>query len=373
MKMSMFLRSGQNNILPFLLSLFLFTVGCQSPIATSVSVVRSIHPQFAKGFSIDVLSDSSKRIVLFNLEKPGDTLSIVQVPAEPWQRMACQSTTHLPYFQSIHSLEAVKGVGFASLVKNEQAKALITAGAMRDLTAGDDISLEVLLSLQPDAFLVYPFGHSGYDKYEQAGIRCIPVSEYMEQHPLGRAEWLLFFGALMHQEKEAQEVFDRIATEYLRVSALASESKSLAIVFTGSSESGEWHAPSGKSLIAQFMHDAGAFYALAGDTSRGNVHLSFEQLFTKAQRCAGWGRVIFHPHPTPLDLADGDERLLETFPFQKGTLFYCDASSTDYFEDAVLKPDVQLKDLVKLFHPALLPEHQPVYFFPLEGVTTSAR
>lgn len=366
MKMSLSSKSGQNKCLLFFSFLMVVVCGCHSPGASVLNVTRSIYPRFAKGFSIEVLSDSSKRIVLFNLDKPGDTLAVVPVPQQPWSRIACQSTTHLPYFNAIDRLGTVKGVGFASLVKNVEAKVRIASGEIKDLTAGDDISLEVLLSLQPDAFLVYPFGHSGYDKYVQAGIHCIPVSEYLEQHPLGRAEWLLFFGAMMHREKEAEAAFNRIAADYLNLSLKATQSKDWPVVFTGSSQSGEWHAPSGKSLISSFMKDAGVSYVMAFDTTSGNIHLSFEELYIVAQRCAGWGRVMFHPNPSALDLADGDERLLQTFPFQKGSLFYCDASSTDYFEDAVLKPDVQLKDLVKLFHPELLPDHQPVYFRPLK-------
>jgi iron complex transport system substrate-binding protein len=74
--------------------------------------------------------------------------------------------------------------------------------------------MELLLSIKPEWFTVYPYGHDGYEKYTSKGINCLPISEYLETHPLGRAEWIKVFGELCGKSKEANAVFTSIKNEY---------------------------------------------------------------------------------------------------------------------------------------------------------------
>lgn len=353
--MYLYSKNGRINLrYPLLLLLCLALSRCAAPPSVpSNTVVRTIRPAYAQGWYVEVLADSSRRMVIMNMESPGAVLSTILLPAKPPQRLACQSTTHLSLLAPIGALDRVKGVGFASLVRNAEAAQRIINGQMADLTAGDDISLEVLLSLQPDYFFVYPFGHNGYERYEAAGIRCVPVSEYLERHPLGRTEWMVFFGYLTGREREAQLAFNAVRTRYevIRDSlAAATAGDQRPVVFTGSAEGDDWFAPPGQSLVATFIHDAGGRYALADSSGTANIRLPFEQLYLVAETTDWWGRITFGSGaPDALELAAGDERLLQTKAFRNGQLFYCNAATTDYFGDAIAQPEVQLRELGSIF------------------------
>jgi iron complex transport system substrate-binding protein len=345
-------RTSRRSSLLLLLCLVLSR--CTAPPSVpSNTVTRTIRPDYAQGWYVEVLADSSRRMVIMNLESPGAVLSSILLPAKPPERLACQSTTHLSLLAPIGALDRVKGVGFASLVRNAEAVQRITNGQITDLTAGDDISLEVLLSLQPDYFFVYPFGHNGYERYEAAGISCVPVSEYLERHPLGRAEWMVFFGYLTGREAVAQQAFQAVRMRYEATRdslAVAANASRRPVVFTGSAEGADWFAPAGHSLVATFIHDAGGQYALADSSGTANVRLPFEQLYLLAESTDWWGRITFGSGaPDAPELAAGDERLLKTKAFRSGQLFYCNAATTDYFGDAIAQPEVQLRELGSIF------------------------
>lgn len=357
----------------FLSTLFLFAAlffsSCQSTShQTTLKVVSTFVPQYAEGFHIDSLSDGSKRIVLFNLEHLPDTLEVIAIASPKPYKLTCMSTTHLAMLRHLDLLNQVQAVGFADMVRNAEVRALIDAGKIQNLTNSEDISTEMMVALQPDFFFVYPFSHTSYARIAEQGIRCIPVSEYLEAHPLGRAEWILFFGALLHQEGKAKAHFETIKNAYEQLAERTSQlQENLPTVFTGSSEGSVWHAPSGKSFVGYLLKDAGARYIYADSVKKGNLSVPMEKLIADAYRCDYWGKVVYSPGtPTMAEVVNDDERLSKIAAYQPGRIFYCNASETDYFGDALMEPHVLLADLIHVFHRELNPEYQPVYFKTLE-------
>jgi iron complex transport system substrate-binding protein len=339
--------------------------GCQSPNpSTSPEVVSTWIPEYAMGFHIDSLSDGSKRLVLFNLEHFPDTLETIDIAAPKNYKLTCMSTTHLAMLRHLKLLNHVQAVGFADMVRNPEVRALIDAGKIQNLTNSEDISTEMMVALQPDYFFVYPFSHTSYAQIAEKGIRCVPVSEYLETHPLGRAEWIVFFGALLHEEQNAHLFFNQIKQDYEALaSRVSAANDSIPTVFTGSSEQGMWYAPSGNSFVGHLLQDAGARYIYADSLKPGNLSLPMEKLISDAYRCDYWGKVIYTPgEPNLQSILDDDGRLAKIKSYQAGRIFYCNASETDYFGDALMEPQVLLADLVHVFHPQLNPEHQPVFF-----------
>jgi len=148
------------------------------------------------------------------MEKPGDTLQKIQWKPTDLKSVACVSTTHVIMLDKLDRLDNLKGVGFADMVRNKHARALIEAGKMLNISTGHDIDAEIVYGINPQLLFVYPFGGNNYDKYLKRGIGCVQVSEYLETHPLGRAEWIKVFGALLGEEQKADSVFNSIANEY---------------------------------------------------------------------------------------------------------------------------------------------------------------
>ncbi len=355
----------------YYLAIFTFVVlGCQNTPQQTASKgpVEIFRPEYAKGFEIHHFSDKTS-IILFDLQNIGDTLEIIEISKSPAQQIACLSTTHLSYLDRLNALETVKGVAFGHLVRNQNALLAIENKKMVDLSDADDVSMELLLSIKPEWFTVYPYGHDGYEKYTSKGIKCLPISEYLETHPLGRAEWIKVFGELCGKSQEANAVFANIKNEYNKTQNLVANTANLVrpCVFTGSQEAGTWYAPPANSFVGTWISDAGAQYVLADSTSNGNLKIPFETLYDLIFNCDYWGRVEYDASTLTFDkIKTEDPRMSKVKAFTQNKIFYCNTSTSDYFGDAVIEPEVILKDLVKIFHPEIPLEHQGKYFISVK-------
>ncbi len=335
---------------------------------SGLTVIDSMKPLYAKGFEILTMSDSSYRILLFNLQKAGDTLQVINWKRPAVNRLACLSTTHIAFIDQLNGVEKLKGTGFADLVKNKNTAAKIAKGEIINLSVAHDIDDEKVLSIDPELFFVYPFGGTDYRKFLSKGIGCVQVSEYLETSPLGRAEWIKLFGALLGEEQMADSIFDTVKMRYESAMQLVKKSNvPKPTVFTGSYDNGNWFAPSGNSFAATLLKDAGAQYVFADSITDGNLIVPFEQLLFSVYNTDFWGKIMMaESEVTSQNFVGKDERLTHLKSYSDGNLFYCNTQQCDYHGDAVMEPDVMLKDLIKIFHHGLLPEHQSVYFIGLK-------
>ncbi len=346
-----------------------------------VSKARPIV-QLADGFQIDSVAVGLKRLVIFDLANNRDTLSVFwlvdqnnfhgKIPSGkiieiPISSVACRSTTHLPFFTFLDALSCVKAVSYANYANNPEVKAKVKAGNIKNLTTGDEIDLEVLASVNTKLFTTYPFGNVNENRMEDLGITNLPILEYLENTPLKREEWIKLFGALLGKESEAKKVFENSLKTYKRLADNIKEKVPLENypkVFTGSLASGKWSAPSGKSLIATFIKDAGGKYVFENNKKKGNITLEYEAFYAKALDADYWGKVIYSSDEVTFSsLLGGDERLEALKAVKNKNIFYCNATQTDYFGDAVLQPEVILQDLVNIFHPEM--KKSPNVYFKL--------
>ncbi|MCH2199976.1 MAG: ABC transporter substrate-binding protein [Flavobacteriales bacterium] len=277
------------------------------------------------------------------------------------------STTHLAYFWKLQQLDQVLGTAYASWVKNQEVNARLEDGRMRDISGEKNIDFEQMVDLSPDVLITYPYGGEGYEHFEELGIVVVPFSEYLEIHPLGRAEWIKAAGWLIDQEEQANAAFAEIEARYNEAKELAANVQNRPSVFTGSNDGGVWFAPSGQSFIAQFIHDAGGSYLFSDHQERTNLKLDFEVLLERAMLADYWGKVSYREEGITLESIREDDPRYASLPvFEKGQVFYCNAAKTDYFGDAIVEPEAILQDLIAILHPELKPQHTARYFQPVE-------
>ncbi len=347
---------------------FILITLCACQTATSpqptAAVLRIDKPEFATGFEIQLLADSTWLILLFDHEHPGDTLQKIHWQPRQITRVGCASTTHISMLDKLHRLNDVKGAAYADRILNPNAKRLYQQGEIRNLSTGYELEPELVYSMEPQLLFVYPFGGANYNKYLQRGIGCVQISEYMEKHPLGRAEWIKVFGTLLNEEARADSVFNAIKHEYLTLKKLTdSQSNQKPTVFYGSYANSYWYSPPGNSFIATLINDAGGRYIFTDSTRTGNITLAFEQMYEQAYSLDYWGKIVYDSETFTLNtLAQEDSRLTKLNAYQKKNIYYCNAATTDYHGDALMEPQVLLSDLIYLFQPQLLPHHKPIYF-----------
>lgn len=353
-------------------------VGCKTE--NHPETVLSATQKYSKGFERITLNDCDC-LRLYDLESSNNAIratychqdpkladieiTLLPDPKTTALRIATVSTTHISLFAAIDQLQNIVGTAFADRILNPAARELIDAGNIRDLSGEKDIDTEKTLAVAPHIITSYPYGNNQYEGLQEAGCIVIPFSEYLETHPLGRAEWMIAAGFITGQIAEATAEFEEIEKRYLD---LANQLEALPeanqpVVFTGSHANGTWYAPSGNSFMGVFTADAGAAYLFSDRREQGNISLDFEELIVRAMTADYWGKVIFTPGELTLaELRADDVRYAELPAFKKGQVFYCNAAETDYFGDAIVQPDVILADLIQIFHPEQLPKHKARYF-----------
>ena len=281
---------------------------------------------------------------------PGSVAVTVLGPAVGLQ-VATWSTTHVPYLRAIGAEAQWVASGYAERVQLPEESIVALGG-----DAGLDE--ERLLVSGADLLTSYPFGNPMEGTSERTGVPVLPLTEYAESHPLGRAEYLRVFGWLTGREAAADSVFDVIESAYSDIRLQAEElaaAQGRPVVFTGSSQNGRWTAPGAEGLVARLIQDAGGRYAfeeaVVGDMALNrvgsNYEVELEQCAAIAARSAFWGKVVHAPEGW-----DRTQAQLEApwCDFTGKTLFHCNTAEVDYFGAAVLEPHRMLADLAQLLH-----------------------
>ncbi|TVR36636.1 MAG: hypothetical protein EA392_14725 [Cryomorphaceae bacterium] len=329
-----------------------------------------IPNSFARGFALyDCGADTL--LVLYNPDNRQDTLFTWR-SGKPLERLASISTTHVPYLRALNRMHWLVGMGADAYVRDDSLKAMLKSGSVKRISVGNELNFEVTIASNPDALLVYPYGNTSYDAYREAGILVVPISEYAEQHPLGRAEWLKVFGLLTGSWELALEHYDEMEAEYLLFRDALAEEAERPTVFAGSYYKGQWAAPSGESLMAQLLADAGAEYAFASHQGSENISLDFEKVLASIGGADFFGKVLHHKGAVTRDaLMEEQERFQLLSRFEDGRIFYCNTAERDYFERGVLEPHLMLRDLGMIFHPERIGPHPVHYFETLQPVDSS--
>lgn len=160
--------------------------------------------------------------------------------------------------------------------------------------------------------------------------------EGRQETPLGQAEWIKFIGLLIGEEEKANAIFDSIKAEYNTLKQLTAKIEKKPVVFSGELRGGNWYAVGGRNFLAQLFRDAGADYWRILNSHNGKF--TYDAL--KAQ----------------------DSRYADFRAFKDKGVIYCNLKEKPYYENVPTHPEVLLKDLIKVFHPELLPEYTPVFY-----------
>ena len=294
---------------------------------------------------------------------------IIEVPV---QTIVTMSTTYLPFLDELGLLDRLVGLDDATYVSNPTVLKMAEEGKLTMLGYGSGVNVEQALELSPDLILTYGSGAPDYDAHPvliEAGLKTVVNAEWLETSPLARAEWGKFIAVFFNKEADAEVLFAKNVEQYNEYAALAAGVTEKPTVFTGSDYQGTWSMPGGNSFAAAFFKDSGADYLWADDTTTGSLPLAFEAVFEKAQNAEYWVNVGYFF--TPADLLAADARYADFAAYQNGNVWNNDARTSamggnDYYESAVAHPELVLADLIKIFHPELLPDYELVYYRQLK-------
>ncbi|WP_338101625.1 ABC transporter substrate-binding protein [Psychroserpens algicola] len=343
--------------------------------------------KYAEGFSIK--KTNSKQILTINNPWPDanqeyrfalipesyDDISLdidefAAVIVTPIQNIVVTSTTHIPALELLGVEQTLVGFPGTDYVSSEKTRARIDGGNVRELGKNEGINTEVLLELRPD--IVVAFGIDGTNSsmktIEKSGIPVIYNGDWVEKSPLAKAEWIKFFGALYHKEKEAATIFNQIEHDYIEAKSMASKATSKPTVLCGAMHKDVWYLPNGSSPEAQFLKDANTNYIWSDTKSAGSLALSFEAVFEKAKDAQLWLSPSYYT--SYKDLEASNVHYAEFDAFQNKNIYtFSNTTGTTggvlYYEMGIARPDLVLKDMIKVCHPELLPDYKTTFFKPL--------
>ena len=300
-------------------------------------------------------------------ELPENSL-VIKIPIKS---IVTMSTTYFPYLQKYGLMDTLIGLDDTTYVFNETVQTMASEGIVKIVgggAGGGSVNVEAIIDLAPDLIMTSASGIPEYDahpKLIEAGLPVVINADYLENTPLGRAEWGKFIAAFYNMEVEANRDFMAVVDRYNAMQTLAANVGERPTVFTNTDFQGSWFVPGGKSFAAILLKDAGAQYLWTDDEGTGSIPLSFEQVYDMAIDADYWLNVGFAD-----DLANllaMDERYSDFSAFQNGNVFnYSNRvnanGGSDYFESGVANPDMILADLISIFHPELIPDHT-LYFY----------
>lgn len=230
-----------------------------------------------------------------------------------------------------------------------------------------DINPEKLLALKADAMVV----SAGADaaafapKLAKIQLPLIQVGDYLENHPLGRAEWAKVLSALVDQRAQAESTYTQVVHNYLELKNLASKSGPGPTLMWGSTYMGSWYIAGGRSYQAQLMRDAGGRYVFDTEEHVSAVPLSFEQVLKKASQAQIW----FNPDWTSRAAALAQDSRYPLFAAFKGQIWKYDLARNQdglygIYEEGAGRPDLQIQDMIQILHPKL-GLNRPMQFYRL--------
>lgn len=213
--------------------------------------------------------------------------------------------------------------------------------------------IERIIALKPEGLLISPFKNSGgYGKLDKLHIPIIETADYMETSPLGRAEWMKFYGLLFKSEERSDSLFSSIEKEYLALKAEAAKLPQGLSILTERKMGSVWYVPGGKSTMGILLKDANAKYIFADDTHSGSLAYGPERILSKGTQIDVWTFKYFGGKAlSKSDLLAEYEGYKALKTFNQNSIYQVDTSTQPYFELTSFHPEILLREFIILAHP----------------------
>lgn len=294
-----------------------------------------------------------------------DDIRIIRTPA---LNLATTSTTHLGMFEMLDALPQLKAVQSKKYVSSEKVKSLIDEGKIQEMAPANMMNVEMVISSGIEVLLGVGYPNSQNDNYqmlENAGIPVLLNADWQERTLLGRAEWVKMLAALLNKEALVNERFEEIEKSYNEVLQKLSNVDEAPLTITGLAEGDAWFVAGGRSFAHELLKLANVQYPWSENESTGSLRLDFETVYEYGLKADYW--MVPSTAKTLNEILAADPRYVDFKSFKEQQIYniygrYTPDGGNDFYESAVVNPDVVLKDIISIFHPDLLPDHELVYY-----------
>ncbi|MBZ4037716.1 ABC transporter substrate-binding protein [Flavobacterium sp. 17A] len=359
---------------------FFILVGCKKNEKVEAVKVENAQNsiEYASGLSIVKYDDYSvvtvsnpwpnadkdfKYILKEKEAKVPDSLQSYTTIQVPLESVVVTSTTNIPFLEMLEVENKLVGFPHTDYISSEKTRALIDKGSVKNVGQNEKLNIEQLIELAPNLIVTFGVDNNNpmLDNLKKSGLNVLIQGDWMEQSPLGKAEWIKLYGALFGKEDKAKELFDKIVESYNQAKKLVADKPATSKVLYGSMYEDVWYVAKGNSWVAQFMKDAQATYLWADLNGSGSEGLSFEKVLDKAKTANVW--IASGSFKSLDELQKANPHYGEFDAFKNKMVYNFEGKvgatgGTVYYELAPSRPDLVLKDYIKIFHPDLLSSYE---------------
>ena len=344
----------------------------------SLSMITPVH---ARGFNVTYMEDMTLLDINDPENKEAEQFHFALVGRDfngslpegytrlniPIETAICMTSLQLSNFLKLGIPEKVVGITSTRHLHNEQMNQQLKTGKTHKIGIEGNFDNEVIMAINPDIIFISPFKRGGYDAIRDVDIPMLPHLGYKELTPLGQAEWIKVVGLLTGNPAEANSIFQSIEQRYNELKSLVDTVSARPTVFSGEMRGGNWYAVGGNSFLAQLFRDAGGDYFLKDNKESGGVTLDYETVYTNAAHADYWRIVNSYDGDYSYDvLKEQDKRYMDFDAWRKHGVIYCNMKEVPFYEKMPVEPEVVLSDFIHVFHPDILPDHEPRYYHLLK-------
>lgn len=370
----------------FLVILSFSFVECKNESKPNIIISAKNEVRCAKGFSIQNYNGYSvvtvknpwpkatKTYTYILKEKNGtvpDSLKQNTIISVPIKTIVVTSTTHIPSLELLDEVNTLIGFPHCDYISSEKVRARIDTGNIKELGNNQDLNTEVLLDMQPNVIIGYGIDNKNptLDNLQKSGLKVMLNGDWNEENALGKAEWIKFFGALYGKQKQATALFTKIEKDFLKTIRIAKMAKTTPSILAGDMFEDRWYLPRGSSWGSLLLKQANGNYLWQKTSGTGSLSLSFETVFEKAKSADVW--ITSGQFSSLKEMTNSNPHYAEFEAFSNKNVYSFSGKKGKtggflYYELAPNRPDIVLKDLVKILHPELLIGYKPFFFEKLK-------
>ena len=267
-------------------------------------------------------------------------------------RVVCMSSSYIAMLDVIECVDAVVGVSGKQYITNS---AIANNPAVKDVGYDSSLDYETLVMLKPDVVLMY--GVTAANDAVTAKLRDLEIpylylGDYTEESPLGKAEWVVAIAEIMGCRERGIESFAAIAQRYNDVSSSVVRSDDAPKIMFNLPYQDVWYMPSDDSYMVQLVEDAGGSYIYKGNNpTGGSKAISLEQAYMLVSDADIW--LNAGQCSTMAELRSSAPHFVNTPVVVAGEVYNNNrrrtkAGGSDFWESAIVRPDVVLSDLVTI-------------------------
>lgn len=289
--------------------------------------------------------------------------TIIKVPVT---NALVYSTVHNSLITELGAMDAIGGICNSKYVNGKELQARLASGRIVDCGVSLSPDLEKIIKLNPQVIMLSPFENNDkYAKVGELGIPIIECADYMETSPLGRAEWVRFYGMLFGKQDVADKMFAKTESNYLKLKKIANGLAIKPKVIIDQRYGQVWNVPGGVSTMGRLIEDAGGINPFASYEQSGSVPLAPEKVLAEAHDADIWFVRYNQEKDKSLRELGNDAPVNSQFKAYKNRRVYgCNTRYVNFYEETPFHPDRILEDMVHIMHPELS-SSAPVRYYSL--------